>query len=112
MRKEVTQLCCLYETCASHNLGKSVNPYMMSIPVAGPFNQVGVDAIKFPCSSREKGYTVAFIDYLMKWSEVFATANQTLRVLVKHISRHGVPQNYCLTGVQPFSLNLCWMFTK
>lgn len=101
------------KTCASHNLGKSVNPYMISIPVAGPFNQVGVDAIKFPCSSREKEYTVAFIDYLMKRSEVLTIANQTLRVLMKHISsRHRVPQNYCLTVVQPFSLNLCWMFTN
>ena len=57
-RKEVTQLCCSCETCASCNVGKPVEPYLTSIPVAGPFNQVGVDVIKFPCSSQGKGYAV------------------------------------------------------
>ena len=62
--------------------------------MAGPFDQVGVDVIKFP--SQGKRYDVAFTDYLTKWPETFATADQTLvtisELLVEHIiSRHGVP---------------------
>ena len=86
----------------------------MPIPVAGPFDQVGVDVIKFPCSSQEKRYAVVFIDYLTKWSEAFAIAYQTsvtiAELLVEHIisiRELGVPQNCHLTGVQSFYLNLC-----
>ena len=52
MRKEVTHLCRSCETCASHNVGKPIKPYLTLIPVAGPFYRVGVDVIKFPCSSQ------------------------------------------------------------
>ena len=75
MRKEIAQLCCSCETCASRNVGKPVKPYFMPIPVAGPFDQVGVDVIKFPCSSQGKRYAVVFIDYLTKWMEAFAIAD-------------------------------------
>jgi len=34
----------------------------LSIPVAGGLDRVGVDVIKFPCSSRAKRCVVAFID--------------------------------------------------
>ena len=71
MKKEVTQLCRSRETCASHYVEKPVKPYLMPIPVAGPFDQVGVDVIKFPCSSQGKRYAVAFTDYLTKWPETF-----------------------------------------
>ena len=96
MRKEGTQLCRSCETCASCDVGKPVKLYLTPIPVAGPFNQVGVDVIKFPCSFQGKGYVVVFIDYLTKRPEIFATADQTLvtiaELLVEHIiSRHGVP---------------------
>ena len=40
------------------------------IPVAGPFDRVGVDIIQFPQS-------VVFVDYLTKWPEVFPTADQS-----------------------------------
>ena len=77
-------------------MGKPIKPYLTLIPVAGPFDWVGVDVIKFPCSSRGKKYSVVFIDYLTKWPEVFATSDQTsltiAELLVEHIiSRHGVP---------------------
>ena len=96
MRKEVTLFCRSCETCASRNVGRPIKPYLTPIPVAGPFDRVGVDVIKFPCSSRGKRYAVVFIDYLTKWPEVFATSDQTsltiAELLVEHvISRHGVP---------------------
>ena len=64
--------------------------------MGGPFDRVGVDIIKFPKSNRGKQYGVMFIDYLMKWPEVFATSDQTsltvAELLVEHvIPRHGVP---------------------
>ena len=74
MRKEVTHLCRSCETCASRNVGKPIKPNLTPIPVAGPFDRVGVDVIKFPCSSRGKRYAIVFIDYLTKWPEVFATS--------------------------------------
>ena len=73
MRKEVIHLCRSCETCASRNVGKPIKPYLIPIPVTGPFDRVGVDVIKFPCSSRGKRYAIVFIDYLTKWPEVFAT---------------------------------------
>ena len=77
-------------------MGRPIKPYLTLIPVAGPFDLVGVDVIKFPCSSRGKRYAVVFIDYLTKWPEVFSTSDQTsltiAELLVEHvISRHGVP---------------------
>ena len=77
-------------------MGKPIKPYLTPIPVAGAFDRVGVDVIKFPCSSRGKRYAIVFIDYLTKWPEVFATSDQTsvtiAQLLVEHvISRHGVP---------------------
>ena len=79
-------------------MGKPIKPYLTPIPVTGPFDRVGVDVIKFPCSSQGKRYAVVFIDYLTKWPEVFATSDQTsvtiAQLLVEHvISRHGVPSD-------------------
>ena len=96
MRKEVTYLYRSCETCASRNVGKPIKSYLTLIPVAGPFDRVGVDVIKFPCSSRGKRYAIVFINYLTKWPEVFATSDQTsvtiVQLLVEHvISCHGVP---------------------
>ena len=63
----------------------------MSISAAGPFDGVGVDVIKFHCSSRGRRYIVVFIDYLTKWPDVFATASVTVaELLMEHISRHRV----------------------
>jgi len=96
MRKEVTLYCRSCEKCASRHVGKPIRPPLTPIPVKGPFGRVGVDEIKFPCSSKGNKYAVVFMDYLTKWPEVFATSDQTsltiAELLVKNIvSRHGVP---------------------
>ena len=44
---------------------------LMPIPVGGPFDQVGIDVIKFPKSGRGHQYAVVFVDYMTKWPEVF-----------------------------------------
>ena len=59
--------------------GKPIKP----IPVAGAFDRVGVDVIKFPKSKNGKHYAVVFMDYLTKWPEVFATSDQTSPTIAK-----------------------------
>ena len=67
-----------------------------AIPVAGPFDWVGVDVTQFPKSYEGNQYAVVFVDYLTKWLEVFAVPDQTaltiaLLLVEQIISRHGVP---------------------
>jgi len=64
MRKEVTLYCRSCEKCASRHVGKPIRPPLTPIPVKGPFDSVGVDVIKFPCSSKGNKYAVVFMDYL------------------------------------------------
>ena len=66
------------------------------IPVERVFDRVGVNIIKFPTSYDGNQYAVVFMDYLSRWPEVFAVADQTAytvaTLLVERvISRHGVP---------------------
>ena len=80
----------------SRHVGKPIRPPLTPIPIKGPFDRVGIDVIKFPCSSKGNKYAVVFMDYLTKWPEVFATSDQTsmtiAELLVKNIvSQHGVP---------------------
>ena len=71
---------------------------LILISVAGPFDQVGVYVIQFPCSHWVNRYAVVFMDYmyLTKWPEVFAIPDQTAATIAKLlveeiVSRHGVP---------------------
>ena len=82
--------------CATRNVSQAVKLPMTPIPVAGPFDRIGIDVIQFPKTSPRNQYAVVFIDYLTKWPEVFAVPDQSAatiaRLLVEEIvSRHGVP---------------------
>ena len=77
MHKDIISWCRACEVCASCQVGKPIKPYLTPIPVGGAFDRVGVDIIKFPRSSTRMTYAVVFVDYLMKWPEVFATSDQT-----------------------------------
>jgi len=95
MRKEVTLYYRSCEKCASRHVAKPIRPPLTPIPVKGPFDRVGVDVIKFPCSSKGNKYAVVFMNYLTKWPEVFATSDQIsltiAELLIKNIvSQHGV----------------------
>ena len=60
-------------------MGKPVHPFLLPIPVFGPFDWLGVDVIQFTSSSKGKKYAIVFVDYLIK-------------LLVEHIiPRHGEP---------------------
>lgn len=83
-------------TCATHSTGRAVRPPLTPIPVAGPFDRIGVNIIQFPVSRNGNKYAAVFMDYLTKWPEVFPIPDQTAatiaRLLVEEIvSRHGVP---------------------
>ena len=99
VRLDITQWCRACLICVTHQVDQAIKPPLMPIPVAGPFDQVGVNVM----SSSGNQYTVVFIDYLMKCPEVFATKDQSsltiARLLVEQlISQHGVRQNYFQTG--------------
>ena len=96
MRTDILKWCRACLTCATCRTGRAYKPPLTPITVAGPFDRVGVDIIKFPKSAAGNQYAVVFMDYLTKWPEVFAVPDQTAltiaKLLVEHvISRHGVP---------------------
>ena len=47
-------------TSASRYVGRSTRPYLIPIPVSGPFDHVGVDVIQFTKSGRGNQYAVVF----------------------------------------------------
>ena len=77
MRNDITKWSRECEVSVSRNVGKPIRPFLTPIPVEGPFNRLGVDILKFPTSGNGKKYVVVFMDYLIKWPEVFATEDQS-----------------------------------
>ena len=96
MRRDIIRWCQACLVCASRQVGRAVRPPLTPIPVSGPFDRVGVDVLHFPKSTAGNQYAVVFVDYLTKWPEVFATADQSALTIAKLlveevVSRHGVP---------------------
>lgn len=96
MRSNIIQWCQACLTCASRQIGHPIHPPLTPIPVAGPFDRVGVDVLHFPTSAAGNQYAVVFMDYLTKWPEVFATPDQSAFTIAKLfvdqvVCRHGVP---------------------
>ena len=96
MRSEISKWSRACLTCATRQPGRAFKPPLTPIPVGGAFDRLGVDVIQFPRSKNGNRYAVVFVDYLTKWPEVFAVADQTAhtiaQLLVEQIiSRHGVP---------------------
>ena len=107
MHVDITAWCCKCEVCASHNVGYDTKPPLTPIPVAGSFDHIGVEFIKFPKSKKGNQYD---IDYLTKWPEVSAIKDQNSLMIAKlHIehvvSRHGVPAEL-LTEKHHFNFNI------
>lgn len=80
----------------SRSPGQAVHAPLTPIPVAGPFDRIGVDIIQFLRSDLGNQYVVMFMDYLTKWPEVYPTPDQTAatvaNLLVREIvNRHRVP---------------------
>ena len=96
IRSDMNAWCKACLTCATRRVGQPIKPELMPIPVGGPFDQVGVDILQLPKSSRGYQYAIVFMDYLTKWQEVFPARDQSAptiaKALVEHVDcRHGVP---------------------
>ena len=98
MRGDVRRHCKACLVCATRKGNSCASrPPLQSIPVGGPFHTVGVDVLQLPLSYDGNKYVVVFMDYLTKWCEAFAVADQTAettaKLLVEEvICRHGVPE--------------------
>ena len=96
MRQDIATWCKRCLVCTNHFLGYATHAPLILIPIGGPFERVGVDVIQFPLSKDGNRYSVVFVDFLIKWPEVFTIPDQSsvtiARLLVENIvSRHGVP---------------------
>ena len=69
---------------------------LVSIPVGGPFECVGMDFVECDESVTGNHYTLVFQDYLTKWPEVYVVDNRRAKTvaecLVDLIWHHGVPR--------------------
>ena len=64
MRTDIVEWCRSCITCARRRIGKQEKPPLTPIPVAGPFDRVGVDVIQFNKAQSGNKYAVVFVDYL------------------------------------------------
>ena len=71
MRADIVGWCRECITCATCQTGKKLKSPLVPIPVAGPFDQVGVDILQLPNSRLGNQYAIVFVDYLIKSPEVF-----------------------------------------
>ncbi len=94
LRYQILRWCQACLVCASRYVGQAVRPTLIPILIGGLFESV--DVLHLLKSTSGNQYAIVFIDYLTKWPEVFATADQTAlttaKLFVKKIMcRHGVP---------------------
>ena len=54
------------------------------IPVSGPFDRIGVNVVQVPKSARGNRYIIVFVDYLIKWEEVFPTPDQSALMTARY----------------------------
>ena len=97
MCADIVSWCCECFTCATQQPGKKLKSPLVPIPVAGPFDQVGVDILQLPKSRLGNQYPVLFVDYLTKWAEVYPVSDQSTLTVAELFVRefvpcHGVPR--------------------
>ena len=96
MRGDVYKKCAGCVTCASvSGQGIRERPALVSIPVGGPFECIGMDFVEMDRSRDGNRYALVIQDYLTKWPEVYAVqdrkAETVAKCLLDLIWRHGVP---------------------
>ena len=82
--------------CASvQGQGVKGTPPLVSIPIGGPFECIGMDFVELDKSTDGNCYALVFQDYLTKWPEVYAVNNRRATTvagcLLDLIWRHGAP---------------------
>ena len=77
MSGDVCKKCESCVDCASvQGQGFKGTPPLVSIPVGGPFECVGMDFVEFDKSTAGNQYALVFQDYLTEWPEVYAVDNR------------------------------------
>ena len=75
--------------------GQKGEPLLVSIPVGGAFDCIGMDFVELDKTKDGNKYALVFQDYLSKWPEVYALpdhkAETVARCLLDLVWRHGVP---------------------
>ena len=74
MRRDITSWTRSCLICATYSPGRKYKPPLTPIPVAGPFDRIGVDVLQLPRTKGGNKYAVVFVDYLTKWPEVYAVS--------------------------------------
>lgn len=98
MKADVRRFCRGCLVCASRKgARKTYRPPLQPIPVGGPFHRVGVDILQLPTSDQGNKYVIVFMDYLTKWPEAIATADQKAETIARAfieyvVCRHGIPE--------------------
>ena len=96
LRSDAHKKCASCVTCASvRGQGSRGKPPLVSIPVGGPFDMIGMDFVELDVSTSGNRYALVFQDYLSKWPEVYALSNRRAETVAKCLQdlvwRHGVP---------------------
>ena len=112
MRADVRRYCRGCLVCVSRRgPGKGLRPPLHPIAVGEPFHRVAVDVLQLPKTVNGNQYVIVFMDYLTKWPEAFAAADQTAETIARLfveqiICRHGIPQELLSDRGQNFLSNL------
>ena len=64
MRADIVTWCRECITCATRQPGKKLRAPLVPVPVAGPFDRVGVDILQLPKSRLGNRYAIVFVDIL------------------------------------------------
>ena len=96
LKADVYKKCASCIPCASvKGHGQKGKPPLVSIPVGGAFDYIGMDFVELDKTKDGKKYALVFQDYLSKWPEVYALpdhkAEIVARCLLDLVWRHGVP---------------------
>ena len=96
MKGDIYKKCAGCVTCASvSGQGTRERPALVSIPVGGPFECIGMDFVEMDRSRGGNRYAVVMQDYLTKWPEVYAVPDRKAETVAKCLLditwRHGVP---------------------
>ena len=92
MYTDVLNHCSSCPQCAIVNRSGRVNrPPLQPIPVARPFQIVGVDIMDLPCTESGNKHVVVFQDYLTKFPLVFPVPDQKAVQLARLLVEEVVP---------------------
>ena len=96
LTSDVYKKCSSCVSCASvQGQGDRGRPPLVSIPVSGPFDCIGMDFVELDMSKQGNRYALVFQDYLSKWPEVYALADRKATTVAKCLTdlawKHGVP---------------------